>query len=446
MSVYRVGTNKSSTNVFPSIRPSLDLDFANTKTLDPRITFTRASGGSYVGADGLIKYAGVNEPRFTHDPETGESLGLLVEEARTNLKIRSEEIQFDFSRVAISSISQDEIISPDGTLNADGIVPNNTLSAHYIDKVFTSTSGITASQNICCSAFFKKGVGRDALLQVYEESGNAAQFLRFNFETETLTLSFTTQYNTGGGVTSGYGVIKYPNGWYRLWVAGYPNTTTTGRRLRIRVVNETGSGEFSGDTISSYVYVWGVQVEIEAFPTSYIPTRASTRTRAADIASITGKNFSDFYNLDEGSIFVDFLNTPNSASFPIIYSFYDPITGAGQNRVQLVKFTEVYNIRITDVSNGLAQSAYNIASGYKVFDNIKVFRTYGFKNYIGSVNGTTPRPPGTFNTTNPTPSKLISALNIGSGENGSTPINAPVKRFTYYPKALPPSQLQALTS
>jgi hypothetical protein len=84
MSVFRVGSNKSSVNNFPSVRPTLDLDFANSKTLDPRIEFTRASGGSYVGADGLIKYAGVNEARFDHDPVTGESLGLLVEEARTN--------------------------------------------------------------------------------------------------------------------------------------------------------------------------------------------------------------------------------------------------------------------------------------------------------------------------------------------------------------------------
>jgi hypothetical protein len=45
MSVYRVGGNKSSQNVFPSVRPTLDLDFANSKTLDPRITFTRARVG-----------------------------------------------------------------------------------------------------------------------------------------------------------------------------------------------------------------------------------------------------------------------------------------------------------------------------------------------------------------------------------------------------------------
>jgi hypothetical protein len=72
--------NTSAELDFPNVLPTLDLDFANSKTLDPRIDFTRASGGSYVGADGLIKYAGVNEARFDHDPVTGESLGLLVEE------------------------------------------------------------------------------------------------------------------------------------------------------------------------------------------------------------------------------------------------------------------------------------------------------------------------------------------------------------------------------
>jgi hypothetical protein len=72
-------------SVFPTVRnggifntSSLDLQFARTKTLDPRITFTRASSGTFVGSDGLIKTATTNEPRFDHNPTTGESLGLLV--------------------------------------------------------------------------------------------------------------------------------------------------------------------------------------------------------------------------------------------------------------------------------------------------------------------------------------------------------------------------------
>ena len=69
---------------------SLDLRFASKKTLNDRvsgsnlITFTRSSSATFVGSDGLIQTATTNEARFDHDPLTGESLGLLMEEARTN--------------------------------------------------------------------------------------------------------------------------------------------------------------------------------------------------------------------------------------------------------------------------------------------------------------------------------------------------------------------------
>ena len=77
--------------------PSLDLRFAEDKSLVDATTgsnlvdFTRASSGTYVGSDGLIKTATTNEARFDHNPDTLESLGLLVEEERTNLLQRSEE-------------------------------------------------------------------------------------------------------------------------------------------------------------------------------------------------------------------------------------------------------------------------------------------------------------------------------------------------------------------
>ena len=78
------GTISQTVIEYPTIRPTLDLNFAATKVLDDRITFTRDSIGTYVGEDGLIKYASNNVPRFDHDPITRESLGLLIEESRTN--------------------------------------------------------------------------------------------------------------------------------------------------------------------------------------------------------------------------------------------------------------------------------------------------------------------------------------------------------------------------
>ena len=82
-----------------SIRPSLNLDFANSKELDSRITFYRDSIATYYDSKGTLKYANINEPRFDHDPLTGESKGLLIEEDRTNIALRILQIMAntDFS-------------------------------------------------------------------------------------------------------------------------------------------------------------------------------------------------------------------------------------------------------------------------------------------------------------------------------------------------------------
>src|SRR3546814_11251992 len=72
-----------------SLSAGLDLNFL-TGQLDPRITFTRASNGSYFDAAGVMQYASANEERSDHDPVTLAARGLLVEEQRTNLVPWSE--------------------------------------------------------------------------------------------------------------------------------------------------------------------------------------------------------------------------------------------------------------------------------------------------------------------------------------------------------------------
>ena len=74
---------------FPAISPTLNLNFARSKKLDPRITFTRTSSATRTNAQGLIEVVSADTPRFDHsyNSSTGSvnSLGLLIEESRTNL-------------------------------------------------------------------------------------------------------------------------------------------------------------------------------------------------------------------------------------------------------------------------------------------------------------------------------------------------------------------------
>jgi hypothetical protein len=125
---------------YPSVRPTLDLAFAQTKILDSRITFTRASTATYVNASGLIASAAVNEARFDHDPATGESLGLLVEEARTNQFLNSGAmVRYDGITNALT-VTTSATTAPDGiSASADLITPttSNALSSNDILELFT---------------------------------------------------------------------------------------------------------------------------------------------------------------------------------------------------------------------------------------------------------------------------------------------------------------------
>ncbi len=76
----------------PSLPPgvTLDLNFMQPGTLDPRITFTRASGAAYIDASGFIQMATVNAPRWDYDPVTHALRGVLIEEQRTNTILNSD--------------------------------------------------------------------------------------------------------------------------------------------------------------------------------------------------------------------------------------------------------------------------------------------------------------------------------------------------------------------
>ena len=63
---------------------TLDLTFMQPGTLDPRITFTRASTATYFNSAGVMQTAAANAPRWDYNPTTHVLNGLLIEEERTN--------------------------------------------------------------------------------------------------------------------------------------------------------------------------------------------------------------------------------------------------------------------------------------------------------------------------------------------------------------------------
>jgi len=83
---HHAGVQSSSSAGQP---PSLDLGFLSPGVLDPQITFTRASTGTYVDIAGVMQTAAINAPRWDYDPVTHQLKGVLIEEQRTNVLLNS---------------------------------------------------------------------------------------------------------------------------------------------------------------------------------------------------------------------------------------------------------------------------------------------------------------------------------------------------------------------
>jgi len=263
-----IGTNQ----VRHSIRPSLNLDFANSKQLDPRITYYRDSIATYYDSKGVLRYANANEPRFDHDPVTGESKGLLIEEGRTNL-YKNSTLGKNWGPVN-AFVKLNDAVSPDGRMNAHTFVEDTTNGQHYLTM---GGSYPIVSGSIYTFSFYAKS---DGLTRISWTTGGGFPYSYARFELSGSGSNSLTNLADGA-----WSITPVGNGWYYCTVTLTANSTTNASfYLDLRTLN---SG--TGDGISG-VHIYGVQVEQGGFATSYIPsdTRFTSRSSVATYYDETG--------------------------------------------------------------------------------------------------------------------------------------------------------------
>ena len=425
---------------FPNTRPSLNLNFARSKTLDPRITFTRSQTGNgvtYVGEDGLIKYASADEPRFDHDPETGECLGLLIEEQRSNLVTYSEEFDSaNWTQVFLDEqITANEAVAPNGLTVADKVSSDSGVTAEF--GVGQAIS-VTANTPHTISIFAKAADSNFLYLRSYGGTSNVFYTIIVDLSSGTVTKTATgsSTTNVSNAVTA------YPNGWYRISITATHNHTYyyliagPAPSSTATIGGSFGQVSYLGAANQS-IYLWGAQLEAGAFPTSYIPTSGSTETRSPDNVSMTGDNFLDWYNPSEGSIF---------ASYSIIGSNSDNTVVAINNTTQNEQIDSRwfvsgtgYRVRVVGVNQAsyalgdsppLSNKNYKTSFGYKQND---------FMMTIGGIQGTLDDS-GNL----PTLAQDLAQMELGKRANAGRG-NIRLSQLTYYPVRLPNSTLQTLT-
>jgi hypothetical protein len=414
-------TDISLSDSYPTIPPSLNLDFAKTQNLDPRITFSRNSIATYIANDGLIKIANADQPRFEFDANTKQCKGLLIEEARTNLLTYSENFDNAAWGKVRTTIAANITTAPDGILTADMVVEDTTATnTHRLDSsAITVTNGVTYTFSI-----YVKAGSRYSFDLYIEDVGVSGAY--FNLNTGTISAPQSAGFTD---VSSTALITSIGNGWYRCSVIRVSAGTSSFPALRIS--NGT-STTYTGDGISG-LYIWGAQLESGSFSTSYIPTTAAASTRAADLASMTGTNFSSWYNQTEGTVLIDYRN-PNlqNPSFPSAYYFSD---GTFSNRFGHSSSNTARTNSFDLLSNG---TVYTYLTKNNVAERSVAATAYKINDIAHAVDGEF------IGTDLAALIPTVNKIDIGHRIN-SAHINGHISKLAYYPRRLSNSQLQNLT-
>ena len=377
-----------------------------------------ATLGDYIPTTSTINSA----PRFDHNPTTGESLGLLVEEARTNLILQSEDLSTSWTNINTTETTN-AATAPDGTTTADKLVETAVTGEHSIRQDSTSQAAGTYTFSI-----FAKAAERTFL----------------QFAATGVLGSFRANFNIGAGtlgssdselITS---IVPYGNGWYKCIVT---RTTTAAGTLRSQwniVTSSTAARveSYAGDGTSGLL-LWGAQLEAGAFATSYIPTTTATVTRAADVASITGTNFSSWYNQTEGTLFGEGTSTNSiSGTTARVYAL---ASNAATTEIFSLEARSATSIRARVLTGGVTVSAsdtYNVLG-----KNSKVAGAYGSDGVTVCADG---RSPVTSASSISTPDALYLGANaLGAG---ASCLNGTIKRITYWPVRLANTTLQSISA
>ena len=413
--------------------PSFQRDFASLKTLDhgtgPAITFTRPSGATYFDADGVLQTAANDVARFDHSQDgAASSLGLLIEEARTN-SLRNSQGGGSTNGV----IGSGGAAPTNWTINANangvtseviGTGTENGLA--YIDVKVSGTPTANGSVN----------VGFESTSQVVAANGQTWTLSAFVKLQSGSTANATTSVAVRGRLVGGGAVAGQTS-----------ETTITPTSANLNSQRFLATITFSNATVErvwppltvSYTEALAIditlriaapQLEQGAFPTSYIPTTTAAATRSADSAVVTP--IASFYNQSEGTLFAEasLPQTPNIAFAADIYTDVTNRIGVyrGANATTMASFVAVSNVTQSFLANTVSAQPTKTAFAFKADD------------FASTTNG------GTIATDSSGTLPVATSVRIGQRADGGQAANGHIRKIAYWPKRLTNTLLEQLTT
>jgi hypothetical protein len=195
---------------------------------------------------------------------------LLLEPQRTNIATYSE--QFDnvagwtlYNGTQVANTT--ETLDPSGYYGAEKAIMGGTDSATYRKSI----GGLTNGDTYTFSLYIKQGSGVTAFLDICDAS-------------TTPDITPTSE-------------------WVRYTKTGVWDTSLNFVDIELR------------GTSGSFCYIWGAQLELASFETSYIPTLGAVVTRGGDDCGTTSLQSASLIGATAGTFFVETIKTDDSIWF-----------------------------------------------------------------------------------------------------------------------------------
>ena len=375
--------------------------------------------GEYIPTTSAINSA----PRFDHNPTTGESLGLLVEEQRTN-SIRNN------TMVGAVAGTPGTLPTNWGATTTGGGLTRQIVEIGTVDGINYIRFRITGTTN-ASSVFFNVSTF-DSTAASTGQTWTVSAYYRLQAGSLTgVTLQhelarFGPSYlgSTVLPFTLGSGLLSRQR--YSL-TSTVSDATLTGINYGFRLLVPT-----NGTVVDFTVDIGLPQLEQGAFATSPILTSTAAVTRSADVASITGANFSSWYRQDEGTVFADVTVRPDG----LVCNFDD---GSFNNRKPQIAIGAGASCDVAYVTTGSTVASF--LQGSTSNQRNLIATAYATDNYGFTSNGATPAQ----DSLGAVPS-TVTTLRFGRFHNGIVPLYGTIRRLVYWGQRLANSTLQGITS
>lgn len=396
-----------------------------SKDLGPTLDIIRASSiATFFDNAGVLRTAASGVARFDHDPVTLVNNGLLIEEARTNLCLQSERPTLAPWTVLISPvINETSAIAPDGTLSAISLNDNNGAG---FEAIVQQISIPNDSAIYTFSMYIKKTVlgsaptmGVNIVLKGGTNPGNLPIPRIF---TDT---GFIQDLQAGANSR-----IEDAGDWWRL-ISTVANNSTGHTIIEVQIYPATAANGFLPNIAQAVGIntVWGMQMEVGAFASSYIPTGAGVVVRDAEAPKTI-----DISNINtlEGVFYIDF-TTGNIGQDTTVLSL-DSEMSSKRMALEIING----NIRFRGVAGGAAQ--WNISTAATADTDYRAAIAYKANDIAFYLNGTQVGV-DSFATL-----PAVTTLHIGCDFNEREQLNEHVREGRHYNIRKPNQFLEDLSS